>query len=231
LESKVLVGIPAYNEAKHIRDAVDGALKYVDAVLVVDDGSYDETARLAREAGAMVISHGQNRGLGSTINTILRFSTGYLRNDDILITMDGDGQHFPEDLLKLIAKTREGYDVVTGSRLYRKGEPGPTPWRRILNGIATYIIRAMCGFRVYTTDSQSGFHAFRYWVVKQLRLRTKEYAWNSELFIWVHKHHAKTADVQVGTIWTPPSTAAKKHATLSYGIKALGRLVFIWMRS
>jgi glycosyltransferase involved in cell wall biosynthesis len=227
----ILVAIPAYNEANHIEWAVRGAQRYADSVLVVDDGSRDATAELAFAAGATVISHPHNRGLGSTINTILLYASGRLEEGDILITMDGDGQHFPEDIPKLVQKIRDGYDVVTGSRLYDKDAPGPTAWRRVLNGMATYTVRAMSGFRLLTTDSQSGFHAFRPWFVRKLRLKTKEYSWNAELFIWAHRFHARTADVEVRTVWTAPSSPEKVHANLSYGVKALWRLLFIWAGS
>lgn len=223
----ILVGIPALNESKNIRKVVLGSLMYADSVLVVDDGSTDDTAEIARDAGAAVISHPVNWGMGAAENTILRFASGWMADDDILITLDGDGQHFPDDIPKMAGKLREGYDVVNGSRLYRKDEPGPTAWRRILNGIATYIIRGMSGY--YSTDSQSGFRAYRKWVVKRLRFVSRDYAWNAEGYIRFHQMKAKMGEVHVKTVWTHPSNPDKRHATIFYGVKVLGRLFFIWV--
>lgn len=221
----ILAAIPAYNESKHIYEVVQEVKAYVDSVVVFDDGSKDGTGVLACAAGAKVITHTKNLGLGRTINHIMRYGRENLqREEDILITFDGDGQHFARDIPAVLAKLHEGYDSVTGSRLYDKGKPGPTPYRRVLNGIATYITRALSGY--HTTDTQSGFHAFRFWVVKRLHISTREYSWNSELYIRLRRMGATVGEVEVSTVWTPPS-GGKTHATLSYGIKALGRLVLI----
>ena len=220
----ILAAIPAYNESAHIYDVVKEVRNYVDSVVVFNDGSTDDTELLAVQAGAKVVNNPRNMGLGTTINRIMRYGRENLKEGDVLITFDGDGQHFARDIPVVLRKLSEGYDSVTGSRLYDKGKPGPTPYRRVLNGIATYITRLLSGYQ--TTDTQSGFHAFRYSVVKRLYITTKEYSWNSELYIRLQRMGASVGEVEVGTVWTPPS-GGKTHATLGYGIKALGRLMLI----
>lgn len=151
-----------------------------------------------------------------------------MQRDDVLVTLDADEQHFPRDIPVMVGKLKEGYDVVNGSRLYDKRLPGPTPYRRVLNGMATYIVRALSDWYPIT-DSQSGFRAYRYWVVKRLRLKINRYAWSSESFIHLAHMKAKLGEVRVGTVWTPPS-GGLKHATLSYGIRVLVTLILIRLR-
>lgn len=228
----ILAGIPAYNESKHISQIVEETRLYVDRVLVVDDGSKDNTAELARKAGAIVIRHPRNYGMGAAENTILDYARIILKEGDVLITLDSDGQHFPSDIPKMIERLNIGdCDFVNGSRLYDKdtiaGISRPTAWRRILNGISTYIIRAMSGY--YSSDSQSGFRAYDYRIVKGLRFASIDYAWNAEGYIRLHQLKARIGEVSVKTVWTPPSNPDKHHATVFYGIKVLGRLFLIWV--
>lgn len=221
----ILAGIPAFNESKNIERVVRETKRFVDLVVVVDDGSTDDTAALAGKAGALVISHGRNMGVGAAENTILDCARTVLKEEeDILITLDGDGQHFAADIPAMLESLASGHDVINGSRLYQKDQQGPTPWRRVLNGIATYIVRAMS--RYYSTDSQSGFRAYRHWVVKRLRYTSTDYAWNSEGYIRLAAMGATIGETRVRTVWTPPSSG-REHATIFYGIKVLGRLILI----
>src|SRR5437762_10700575 len=99
--SKTAAVIPAYNEEKHIGDVVRRTRQKLDDVLVVDDGSRDKTADRAREAGAKVIIHPQNRGKGETIKTGLRHWLE--RQTDFIIILDSDGQHRPEEIDRFVA--------------------------------------------------------------------------------------------------------------------------------
>ena len=150
----ILAGIPAYNEAKHISRVVEQTKLYVDKVIVIDDGSKDHTGDLAELSGAKVITHPHNWGVGAAENTIFKYATQVMKEKDILITLDGDGQHFPEDIPKLLDRMNKGdCDFVNGSRLYDKHLANPTPYRRVLNGIATYTMRIMSHYP--STDSQT----------------------------------------------------------------------------
>lgn len=229
----ILAGIPAYNEAKHISQVVEETKLYVDKVLVVDDGSKDNTAVLAYHSGAKVIRHPVNYGMGAAENTILNYARTILKEGDILITLDSDGQHFPSDIPKMLERLNMGdCDFVNGSRLYDKntiaGISRPTAWRRILNRIATYAVRMMSSY--YSSDSQSGFRAYNYKMIKGLKYTSIDYAWNSEGYIRLHRLKARIGEVSVKTVWTPPSNPDKHHATVFYGIKVLGRLFLIWIR-
>jgi len=220
----ILVAIPAFNESKHIGQIVSEARQYSALTLVVDDGSRDDTKKLAEQAGALVIRHENNRGMGAAEETIMSYASVLMDDGDILVTLDGDGQHFPNDIPNLVRKLEGGYDVVNGSRLVRKDAPDLQPYRRILNGIATYVTRYLSGY--YLTDSQSGFKAYRFWVVRRLSFTSKDYAWNSESYIRLKAMGARLSETPIWTVWTPPSPGHAKHALL-YGVKVFGRLLLI----
>ncbi|NYB50995.1 MAG: glycosyltransferase family 2 protein [Methanobacteriaceae archaeon] len=148
---KIITIIPAYNEEKTIQKVVDGVKKY-SHVLVVDDGSEDKTATLAKKGNARVIKHEKNRGKGAAIKTGLRYA---IRNDyDMIVIIDGDGQHDPRCIPRLV-EGMVGKDVIIGSR-FMDIPPKNMPWqRRLSNGITTRLIRFVTGYHI--TDSQCGF--------------------------------------------------------------------------
>src|SRR5947208_1852758 len=112
---KVLVCIPAYNEAKHIADIVRDAKPCCSEVIVCDDGSVDDTGNIARNSGATVISHQINKGYGAAIKTL--FDIARMKNADIIVTLDSDGQHNVSEIPKIIEPiVTQGVDVVIGSR-------------------------------------------------------------------------------------------------------------------
>ena len=123
----VLAGIAAYNEARYVGSIVLQAKQYVDQVIVVDDGSTDNTAKVAELAGAAVIRHAENRGKGAAIQSIL--AEAKKRNPDILVLLDADAQHDPNEIPILLKPISEGFDLVIGSREAQKDK---TPrYRRI----------------------------------------------------------------------------------------------------
>lgn len=142
--------IPAYNEAQSIVRVLEGLKKVIgpkDEILVIDDGSTDETTMLARDAGATVISHPYNIGNGAAIKTGLRAAKG-----DIIITMDADGQHDPADISRLL-EHMDKYDMVVGARDKGQGARGVA--NMVYNLLATYVT----GRKV--EDLTSGFRAIK----------------------------------------------------------------------
>lgn len=218
-----MAGIAAYNEEKHIERVVSQTRKYVDKVIVVDDGSIDNTALIADCVGAEVISHDRNRGMGAAEQTIMEHARKLMKAGDILITLDGDEQHFPVDIPVLLKKLEAGYDVVNGTRMH-DGTAKPTLYKRLLILASTWTGWLLSGYRL--TDSQSGMKAYRGWVVQRLNFLSKDYAWNSESYIHLRKMGARLGEVPIHTVWTAPSPVHPKHALL-YGVKVLGRLFLI----
>ena len=117
-QQKIIVGMSAYNEEKYIGSIILQAQQYADEVIVIDDGSTDHTPKIAHLAGATVISHGENKGKGVAIQRILTESKD--READILVLLDADSQHDPEEIPYLIKAISEGYDLVIGSRKTRR---------------------------------------------------------------------------------------------------------------
>ena len=113
---KILAAIPCYNEGLAIGSVALKASRHVDEVLVVDDGSTDDTAAVAKAAGATVVSHGMNKGYGAAIRSC--FDYAKQQNADIMVILDGDGQHDPSKIPDFVfeALTTNGADVVSNFR-------------------------------------------------------------------------------------------------------------------
>ncbi|MBM3301638.1 MAG: glycosyltransferase family 2 protein [Deltaproteobacteria bacterium] len=153
------VVIPAFNEERTIREVVLGVKSHVPhaRVLVIDDGSTDTTAQTARDAGAEVISHPVNKGNGAAVKTALRaISAGRVA------VIDGDGQHNPEDLPKLLERLDE-FDLVVGARSFGSGEGG------LLRNLGNIFLGRLASFLAEQNipDLTSGFRAFRHSVAKR----------------------------------------------------------------
>ncbi|MTD10598.1 glycosyltransferase [Acinetobacter sp. YIM 103518] len=150
---KVSVVLPAKNESGAIGTTISKILnlKLVDEVLVINDGSTDNTAELAQKAGARVISHPYSKGNGSAIKTGARNASG-----DIIIFMDADGQHDPQDIPKLLEKIHAGYDLVVGAR--QKGSQASVG-RGIANKFYNNLASYMTEHKV--EDLTSGFRAVK----------------------------------------------------------------------
>ena len=150
---KITVVLPAKNEAGAIEKTILGIknLELVHEIIVVNDGSTDDTAQIAEQAGAKVISHPYSKGNGAAIKTGARNATG-----DIIIFMDADGQHDANDIFKLIERIEEGYDLVVGAR--QKGSQasiGRGIANKLYNNLATYMSDHP------VEDLTSGFRAVR----------------------------------------------------------------------
>ncbi len=152
---RTIAAIPAYNEEASICSVVIEARHYVDSVIVIDDGSSDRTARLADGAGATVIRHDRNRGKAAAIMTAFRAAAE--RQADVLVLLDGDGQHDPHEIPRLVAPPLAGEaDVVVGSRFLEI--KNPIPFYRTI-GQRTLNLATSLGSGRRCSDSQSGYRA------------------------------------------------------------------------
>lgn len=183
--SSVVAGIPAYNEAVAIGSVVLRAKEYSDEVLVIDDGSTDDTARIAEAAGATVLEHDENRGKGAAIRTLL----DYVNPDrcDAVVLLDGDGQHVPDDIPEVIHPVLDdGADLVIGSR-YLDGTDSETPryrriGQRVLDFSTNFLDLLTNGkSRTQVNDSQSGFRALSPAAIEQISLTTDHFGVESEM--------------------------------------------------
>jgi hypothetical protein len=161
VSSNLVVGIPAYNEADRIADVVRNAQDVADTVVVVDDGSDDDTATRASETGAHVIEHDRNRGYGAALNSL--FSKALSLDADFLAVVDGDGQHDVGDVQRLVRRLHdEDADVVIGSRFVEGSETNIPRYRRfgvgVVNGVMNFVLGRFG--REYIHDTQSGFRVY-----------------------------------------------------------------------
>lgn len=151
--------IPAYNEEKTIAKVVEGARKHVAKVLVIDDGSEDGTTQQAMDAGARVIRIPRNQGKGNALS--IGLTTAALNGSDVVVCLDSDGQHDPDDIPKIVRPIIDGRaDMVIGSRFLDAQSRELIPaYRRMGQGVLTYATNL--GNPVSITDSQSGYRAFK----------------------------------------------------------------------
>jgi len=160
-QAKVIAAIPCFNTGNSIGEVVSGTAKYVDQVIVVDDGSSDDTANKAKASGARVISHGVNKGYGEAIKSC--FKAGRASSAYILVTLDGDGQHNPDEIPKIVAPIlNKEADIVIGSRFLSNQTDMPG-YRRL--GIKVITLLLNLGSKVKVRDAQSGFRAYSKWVL------------------------------------------------------------------
>lgn len=166
VKPRVVAVIPCYNTESHIAEVVTKCLLHVDQVIVVDDGSTDDTAEVARKAGVKVVSHERNMGYGAAIKTC--FKEAQRNCNDILITIDGDGQHNPDEIPQLLAPIlREESHLVIGSR-FLNGQVSIPPYRRFGIRIITSLFNF--GSRTKVSDAQSGFRAYSRWLFSNYSL-------------------------------------------------------------
>lgn len=215
---KITAIIPAYNEEKTIGSVVLGTRQRVLRVIVVDDGSQDKTAEIAKLAGAKVLVHPQNQGKGAALKTGFQAA----RDSDIIVTLDSDGQHEPREISRLLEPILNGEaDVVNGSR-YLNGNGKETPaYRRV----GQNVLDTATNFsgKINVTDSQSGFRAFAGHTIPIFRFHSTDYTIESEMLIEAAKAGLRIKEVEISATYGE-GTHHKKNP-LSHGISVLVRIL------
>lgn len=195
---KIIVIVPAYNCEKSIGKVIDGLNNhFVDKILIIDDGSIDKTAEIARRKGAEVISHRTNKGLGNALRT--GFKEALKRNYDLILTFDGDGQHLASDIKKVKGcfDNNPEADIVIGTRLKDRKDWHKFPRHRLLgNLILTTLTNLACRSK-FTTDSQSGYRAIKREALKKLKLSSDRMAISSEIIIESYYKKLKMVEVPI----------------------------------
>jgi len=178
VSERVLVIIPAYNAERTLGNVVTGAKQQIPDVVVVDDGSRDRTADVAREAGAHVLTHPQNRGKGGALKTGFAYAVenGY----DVVVTLDADGQHLPHEIPKFLeCRAQTGADLIIGGRAHLFGQM--LPRRRMANRFSAWSIAKAS--KTGITDSQSGFRLYSANLLRNIKLRTEGFDMESEVIV------------------------------------------------
>lgn len=190
--------VPAFNEARSIGAVVAGVLPFAGEVIVVDDGSEDATADVARAAGATVIRHESNRGKGRALRSGIARA---MESQDWthLLTMDGDLQHLPHEvpiLLRVAGET--GADLVLGERTF--GRAAMPAARYHANRIGSRALSAFLGVPV--RDTQCGFRLFRAGMIRRLALTATGYEIETEMLIKVRRHGGRIVSAPVTAVYT-----------------------------
>jgi len=184
--------IPAFNEEEALPDVIAKTLKYVDKVIIVNDGSIDKTAEVAIEAGAEVINHSTNLGKGEALKSGFKA----VGNDSIIITIDGDGQHNPDEIPDLIKPIIEnGADLVNGSRYMNGPEENTPAYRRVGQRVLDIATNISAGITV--TDSQSGFRAFSPKSKSCFRFKDTGFGIESEMLVDAAEAGLKIVEVPI----------------------------------
>ena len=188
--------VPVFNESAHIERVVSACRDHC-PVVVIDDGSTDDSARIAANAGAEVIRLPENSGKGAALQRGFAHALG--RHFDTVIQLDGDGQHDPHDIPRMIAAAEAGPSVgmVIGSRM---ADTGPMPALRVLtNRVMSAVVSWLCGQRVL--DTQSGFRLIRSSVLGSVTLTAGRYDIETELLIRTCQAGFAVTEVPIKTIY------------------------------
>jgi glycosyltransferase involved in cell wall biosynthesis len=191
------VVIPAYNEVKHIADVVTRARRQMDHVLVVDDGSTDETEKEARSAGADVLVHSENRGKGESIKAGLRYWLE--RNFTWVIILDADGQHRPEEIERLFdAAGSDGAPLVIGTRM---NDVSSMPLvRRLVNRYMSGKISRVCKQNI--PDTQCGFRMLHRELIPAVLGGTNRFDYETEMLILASRKGFKIVSTPITTVYS-----------------------------
>jgi glycosyltransferase involved in cell wall biosynthesis len=210
----VFAVVPAYNEGRVIARPVQDLLEHVERVIVVDDGSSDDTGRRALEAGATVLRHAVNRGQGASLMTGIRFALKSGAN--YLITFDADGQHRAVDIERLLEPLVTGQaDVSLGSRFLGASEGMPV--------LRRWVLRVAVGFtrlvnRVKVTDAHNGLRAFTRRAASRIDLQFDRMAHASELLDQIRSSKLKYLEVPVVIDYTAYSLAKGQRSSAAFRI-------------
>jgi len=188
--------LPAYNEEQKIYDVVKKTSKFVDKIVVCDDGSNDQTYENAEKAGAIVIKHSTNKGKGAAMRTLFDYAKRL--EGDVIITMDSDGQFLPEEIPKLVNSLVENNaDVVTGYRF--ENEKDMPSYRKFGNKVLDKMTNLSTELPV--RDSQSGFRAYSKKAINSIKFSTDGFGADSEILINASRKKLKIIEEPVTVIY------------------------------
>ena len=214
----VLVAVPALNEERFIGSVVHGVLLEGFRCLVIDDGSSDRTAAIASAAGAIVKRHDRNLGKAAALNSAFEYARrkGVL----VLVAMDGDAQHDPQQIKELLRPIRAGQaDIALGSR-FLEPEASELPRVRRL-GVKAFTATANVLSGVLLTDSLSGFRAFNRSAIEAMRFKSDRFSVEFEMQFMARNGGLRQVEVPINTSYTDPP----KRNSVGYALKLVDGLV------
>jgi glycosyltransferase involved in cell wall biosynthesis len=213
---KVLAGMPAYNESKYIGSLILNTKQFVNEIVVIDDGSTDDTSKIASLAGATVIRHPQNQGYGAAILSI--FDEARKRDPDVLIILDADSQHNPQEIPNIIQPILNGFDVVIGTR-EKQAEKIPF-YRRVGQKVISSSVNILSD--EHLSDSECGFRAFSRKAIATLDLKEIGMAISAETVAEASRKNLKITQVPVSVTYGKDSSTLNPVA---HGLSVFTRIL------
>ncbi len=203
---RVLVAIPVFNEQRHVTRVLTEVKRYASDVLVVDDGSTDETPLLLARLPVEVVRHSRNRGYGRSLKDAFRWAACY--GYDWLITMDCDEQHEPASLPDFMAAIgQDDADILSGSRYLSQDQLPPADLppqdRRRINAQITQMINERLGLNL--TDSFCGYKAYRVAALGKLKIDEPGYALPLQIWVQAVAHELRIREIPVRLIYNDPN--------------------------
>ncbi len=220
---KIFIVIPAFNEASVIQSVIREIKNAgYENIIVVDDGSTDKTHACATKLiGKNALRHKINRGKGAATKTGIEAAK--LLDADIIVTLDGDGQHDPTDIKNLIAPiVKNRIDVALGTRLLN---PKGMPWYKILhNKIGNFITWYLFG--LWVTDSQSGFRAYSKKAAEKINTLGDRYEYESEVIREIYIHKLTFREIPIQVRYTKYSMGKVQKQSFFTGMKTAGKMLW-----
>jgi glycosyltransferase involved in cell wall biosynthesis len=219
----VVVGIPAFNEATMIAQIVLEAQKYADAVVVCDDGSSDMTGSIAKRLGAYVVRHRRNLGYGASIKSLFKHAREL--NADVLVTLDADGQHNPDEIPNVVRPIAQGIaDLVIGSRFIdTKGTKEMPFYRRFGAQLITKLVNGSSKNGI--SDAQSGFRAYNRQALERLSPFEDGMGASVEILLKASKQDLKVCEVPSSCKYHNGDVATSTEHPLIHGISVITSIV------
>lgn len=219
VDQSAWIVIAAYNESTRLGETLQSLCRRYTNIVIVDDGSADDTAAIARDYPVWLLRHVVNCGQGAALQTGIEFALS--RGAEAIVTFDADGQHRPEDIDRLLRPIRTGAaDVVLGSRFLGHAI-GIPPGRRLILRLGVWFTRLFSHIRV--TDTHNGLRAFSRRAAGRLHITQDRMAHASEILDQVYQHRMRYCEVPV-TIRYSSMTLAKGQSSWN-ALKIVGQLV------
>ena len=214
---RIVAALPAYNEDRYIGSVILKARKHATEVIVFDDGSLDATSEIARLAGATVFRNDTNRGKGAAMKQLLASVRD--NSPDVLVFLDADGQHDPNEIPRLVSAIREGYDLVVGSRTAEKKK---TPfYRRVGQNILSHATSVVSRGRK-VIDSESGFRALSPRMINEIKLTEDGFAVETEMIAMAAEKGFRITEVPISSIYVQDGSTQNP---VRHGFGVLGRII------
>lgn len=214
---RVCIVIPTYNESANIGNIIQRIRKQGREIVVIDDGSTDRTAQISQDNGAVVFRNPKNRGKGFSLIRGLRYALD--KNFDAAITMDGDGQHCPEDIPLFIREAElSDVGIIIGNRMH---STYPMPFARVLtNKFMSWFISKLIKQRV--PDTQCGFRLIKKYLLEKIKFTTNRFETESEILFQASNLGYKIQSMPIKTIYS------KEKSQINPFLDTIRFFRFVW---